>query len=407
MSMRSYPSQRSASNMSGLEGFYDPSFPPHAVPPWAHNATLSGQLADPIINSKRLRKDNSAQQVMMALRDDQFGQIMEAISPSKKDRGVPHGLPTQRQEACQPSAQSRCPPKMGALSVPVRPSSAVMARTTAFTDLKTSSRNGSQRPSSGHAPPKSKNENHGSRVHTPIPFMLAPQRWDSDVSMRDGSSNFSSLSAHAPSATNHVKSRKEGLANDTDDSLDLDVRHYQSLLPTVNVNPTAKAKAVTDDPDQTPRNIPNEKIPRAPDHVEVIDVDAIDPTLTEDLAKLSPFKPSHKAAMSSTSSTGRLERQLYSALGEELGSFEQELNANGMGSELAQALSGTGTHSDLSGSTMLDPTVGEFEPTIKRKRQGTLGGERDKSPVKKKERARQAMVEDEDVPDDMPRLRGD
>jgi hypothetical protein len=50
---------------------------------------------------------------------------------------------------------------------------------------------------------------------------------------------------------------------------------------------------------------------------------------------------------------------------------------------------------------MLDSIV----KPAKRKRQGTLGGERDQSPMKKKER--QAMVEDVDVPDDIPRLRGD
>jgi len=383
VSIRSFPSQRYASNMSGLEGFYDPSFAAQVVPPWVHNATLSGQFVNPSVNSKRQQKDTNTQKVMMALRDDQFGQILEALSPSKAERSKPNGLPMQ--------SQFHRPPKMGALSVPVRPSSAAMART--VLDHNASSRN--RRPSLDQAnlnvaaPPKhtSRKENQDPRSHTPIPFMLASQRLDTDVSMRDGSSNASSLfkfdrdpkglsdkagSAHAPAAIN---SRKEGLATDTDDSIDLDVRHNQNLLVT--------------DPDQAPRN----------NHSEVIDVDAIDPSLTADLAKLSPFKPSHKAGMSSVSSTGRLERQLYSALGEELGSFEQ-LADNEMGPELANALGGI-SHSELSGSTVLDPIV----ESAKRKRQGTLGGERDQSPMKKKER--QATAEDEDIPDDMPRLRGD
>ncbi|KAJ4375658.1 hypothetical protein N0V86_007191 [Didymella sp. IMI 355093] len=268
-------------------------------------------------------------------------------------------------------------------------------------DLNSSSRD--RRPASDQAhfdvtaPAKhtSRKNSHIPRVHAPIPFTLAPQRWDSDVSMRDGSSNASSLSRfegdpkalgskigskHAPAV---IKSRKEGLVAEIDDPLNLDVRHDQNLLG---------ASTVTTDPDQTPRN----------NHIEVIDVDAIDPSLTADMAKLSPFKPGHKAGMSSVSSTGRLERQLYSALGEELGSLEQ-MPANNMGPELAKALTG-GSHSDLNGSTMLGPVINEFEPA-KRKRQDTLGGERDKSSRKKKER--QATTEDEVIPADMPRLRGD
>jgi hypothetical protein len=264
------------------------------------------------------------------------------------------------------------------------------------------------------------------RMLTPNPFMLGPQRWDSDVSMRDDSSNLSSLSrferdpalsrnkagsAHAPLTEGNMKSRKEGLATDDGDFLDVDIRHDQSLLPVLSANPSTKAKSTANDTDITPRNRAVETLARLPSHVEVIDVDAIDPSLvtetTADLAKLSPFKPSHKSGMSSISSTGRLERQLYSALCEELGSFEQQMNSTGMGHELAQALSGNGTYSDLNGDTMLNPAVGEFELVVKRKRQGTLGGERDKSPMKKKERARQAIAENNDTSEDMPRLRDD
>jgi hypothetical protein len=127
--------------------------------------------------------------------------------------------------------------------------------------------------------------------------------------------------------------------------------------------------------------------------VEVIDVDAIDPHLATntslDNTKLSPFKPCHKTgvSLSSIDSTGRLERQLFSALGEELGSFERHIDTTDMGPELAQALGGA-AHSDLSGSTMLNPTANDFEPMIKRKRQVTLGhGDRERSPMTKKEKA--------------------
>lgn len=395
--VRSFSSQRYTSNTSGSESFYDASFPP---PLRTHSATLSGQLACPPVTSRRPRNTNNAQQMMITLRDDQFGQILEALSPPKGDRRKPLHAQTQ----------SHRPPKMGALSVPVRPSST--ANTRSIPDLNTPSRN--RRPSSDQTSfdmiastrdTTSKKENRGPRLQRPISFVLESQRCDSDVSMRDSSSIASSLarvekdlgglgskigSAHAPSAARKVKSRKEGLVNDTGD-FDNSSRHDQSLLLMANAPET-----VAHGPARTPRN----------NHFEVIDVDAIDPSLTADLANLSPFKPSHKAGMSSISSTGRLERQLYNALGEELGGFEQ-MNTNEMGSELAKALAG-GSQSDLNGSTLLDSTI-EFEPVVKRKRQDTLGGERDKSPAKKKERARQAMIEseEEDLPDDMPCLRGD
>ena len=458
-SMGSWPSQRYASNMSGLQGFYDPSFLPCTYgmgPSWPQHAALSGQCASSNSNGIRSRRDKNAQQIMMALRDDQSRQSLEAVSPSKKQRVPPNGLPAQRitQAVRPPIAQAHRPPKMGALSVPVRPSSAVVDRTTSYPDFNTALRTNSKRPSSNQANfnataaskstlqtthQTNKKEDCDTsqsrmlvshpfmtRVPTPNPFMLGPQRRDSDVSMRDGFSNFSSFSrferdpaqprnkagsAHAPSTGGNVKSRKEGLATDDCDLFDMNIRHDQNLLPVLSANPSTKAKSTADDTDRTPGNRAAETLARLPSHAEVIDVDAIDPSLvtekTADLAKLSPSKPSHKSGMSSISSTGRLERQLYSALGEELGSFEQQMNTTGMGHELGQALSGNGTHGDLSDNIMLDPAVGEFEPVVKRKRQGTLGGERDKSPMKKKERARQAIVENNDTPEDMPRVRGD
>lgn len=241
--------------------------------------------------------------------------------------------------------------------------------------------------------------------------------------MRDGFSHLSSLSrfergptnvgskvgpAHAPSAGGNVKSRKESHTNELSD---VEARRCQSLLPIPSVNPKTKARSAADNPDRSSPHIPGEPFASVSNQVEVIDVDAIDPDLvietTADLAKLSPYKPCHGTGMSSISSTGRLERQLYSALGEELGSFEQQMNTTAMGPELTQALSGTAPCIGMNSNTILDPTVGEFEPVAKRKRQGTLGGERGKSPLKKKEKARLATDEDDDIPENMPRLRGD
>ncbi|KZM19058.1 uncharacterized protein EKO05_0003732 [Ascochyta rabiei] len=444
VNMVPWPPRRYASNMSGLEGSYDPSCFPYVAPPWPHNAASSGQRTDLNMNNNRSRRDKSAQQVITTWRDDQFGQIVEAMAPSKKHQDLPYGLPAQRSTQDRPpTAQSYRPPKMGALSVPVRPSSAAASRKTSYPDFNAALRNSSKRPLSGQANfipsalpmsnpqliHRASKENHGTshaRRPMPSPFVLGAKRWDSDVSMRDGSSNFSSLSrfernplnmgskvgsAHAPSAVGNVKSRKEGLGAENGDHLDVGVLHDQSLPPTLTANSTTEATTTSDNPDRTPRNKLNESFAKESRCAEVIDVDAIDPSLVAgtaaDMARLSPFKPSHKPGMSSVSSTGLLERQLYSALGEELGSFEQQVDTSSMGPELAQALSGTMSHSDLHSTTLPDLTVGDFEPVAKRKRQDTFGCERDDSPSKKKEKARQVMLEDDEVPADRPRVRGD
>ncbi|KAI4648591.1 uncharacterized protein J4E78_008654 [Alternaria triticimaculans] len=193
---------------------------------------------------------------------------------------------------------------------------------------------------------------------------------------------------HGPSAVN-VRSRKEGLASDSPRLSEQAMRHDQSLLPSLNSGPRTAHIPIFEDKDESSHNTQK----NIPDVVEIIDVDAIDPHLHTNASfesnKLSPFKPCHKTgvSLSSIDSTGRLERQLYSALGEELGSFEHHIDTTGMGPELAQALGGVAAHSDVSGSGMLNPNAHEFEPTIKRKRQSTLGGSRERSPMTKKEKA--------------------
>jgi hypothetical protein len=215
-------------------------------------------------------------------------------------------------------------------------------------------------------------------------------------------------SAHAPSVVN-VRSRKEGMASDSTKPLDQALRHDQSLLPAMSTGSTKLHV-----PSSTPKD--RDKFayntPKLPELVEIIDIDAVDPQLNTnpslDNSKLSPFKPNHKpgASLSSIDSTGRLERQLFSALGEELGNFEHQMDMTGMGPELTQALDSTTAHSDLGGTTMLNHTASEFESSIKRKRQGTLGGERDRSPMTKKERS--GLAESDDQSEEVGvRMRGD
>lgn len=93
---------------------------------------------------------------------------------------------------------------------------------------------------------------------------------------------------------------------------------------------------------------------------DIIDVDAID----------KPFTPGHKSGMSSMDSTGRIERKLYSALGEELDFHEEEetmAGAENQTENFPPVLQG------------LDLNI----PAIKRKRQNTMGSERDRSPIAK------------------------
>jgi hypothetical protein len=224
-----------------------------------------------------------------------------------------------------------------------------------------------------------------------------------------GAGDFNKVgSAHAPSVVN-VRSRKEGMASDSPKPSDQALRHDQSLLSATTTEST-KLHVSSSTPKHRDEFV--YKTPKIPELVEIIDVDAIDPQLNTnpslDDSKLSPFKPNHKpgASLSSIDSTGRLERQLFSALGEELGSFEHQIDTTGMGPELAQGLGGTTAHSDLSGTTMLNHTGNDFESSIKRKRQGTLGGERDPSPMTKKERA--GLAESDDQREEVVvRMRGD
>lgn len=195
------------------------------------------------------------------------------------------------------------------------------------------------------------------------------QSWDSDTEMRDPSSMFPSLSRaekeHNPTLSKHspapkpassgIKSRKEGLSVDSPAN-NPGARHDQSLLPTAN----------------------NE----APDEVSCGDSVAGQPANNAEAIKASPFAPSHRSGMSSIE---KIETKLYSALGEAMG---DELNMFPIEDQLIEAGG---------------PTEGNDaeSPIMKRKRQGTIGGDRGRSPIAK------TMREDFRNPaTPMPRLRG-
>jgi hypothetical protein len=461
ISLDSYSTQRTTSNPNGDvfmgDCVFTSSQPPKSRPPWARNPPPRYQInTDAVWDEQRSRQDKD-RPVIMTLRDDQFGQIMEAISPPK-DSGLPHGNGAQYHDyIARPStAQAYYPPHMGNMPVTGRPSTAAIARKSSYPDLQASLSNMPNRLSPGksnvlsvstsksntmHHPSASSNKEnrppsqarmptafpYANRVPTPHPFVPKLPEWGSSAPVRDGSSVFSSFNrnngsgtpmpfgnhakhgaAHTPSNTGGVKSRKEGLAHNSSNISEHDIRHDQSLLPPLGARLDANQKSTARDRSNASHSTPNMPPKTVPDIVEIIDVDAIDPTLsndtTFDATKLSPFKPTHKLGMSSMDSTARLEHHLFNALGDELRGHDSEVNTAGMGPELAQALSGATAPLDLSGSPSLNPTASDFEPVGKRKRQGTLGGDRDRSPLSKKERGDVVESVEEQ---DMPRLRGD
>ncbi|KAF1955236.1 hypothetical protein CC80DRAFT_594424 [Byssothecium circinans] len=271
-------------------------------------------------------RHRNVRQVMVTLKDDQLGQLIEAISPPKKANSTN-------------TSHNQPPPKMASLFT--RPSAAALARKASYQDLTKADKENrplGQDSSQNHRMPAV--YPYSNRVPTPHP--QAASRFDSDVSMRDLSSVFSgpppmtdrrSSPAHVPSASGSVKSRKEG------HQATLETRHDQSLLP---------------DFDQ-------KDVKPAPDSPGA---GAASATATTERA----FAPTHKP-MSSVDSTVRLERTLYSALGDELAGFNDE--------GLDQAESGA------------VPVLDGFDTSAsKRKRQGTLGErdrdrDRDRSPLTK------------------------
>jgi hypothetical protein len=127
----------------------------------------------------------------------------------------------------------------------------------------------------------------------------------------------------------------------------------------------------------------------APEIVEIIDVDAIDPGLDndapQDADKLSPFVPNHKQGMSSLDSTSAIERKLVSALVPEYASFETR--GATLEAELNQSLQNSPE------DTVYNADTGAFELAGKRKRLDAGAGE---SPLSKREKAGEGGDEEED-----------
>jgi hypothetical protein len=394
---------------------------------------LPGRYQQSSRSGQGSRQDQD-KQVVMTLRDDQFGQILEALSPPKRHQDLPPQADDQlnASEGRRPASHAYYPPKMGNLPLPGRPSAAALARKNSYSELPTASRTVPNKPSTDeangteyyksktapmyHPSVSSNKENfpplqsrlsaplpYANRVPTPNPPGSMMPHWDSDVSMRDPSSIFSQYNgekpsvlseiqnkhsaAHPPSTIGSIKSRKEGLVYQNSPHLsETGIRHDQSLLPSTNSK--HDSKPTPRDPFASAKSTPD----MLPKPIEIIDVDAIDPQLDAGTPGLDKSK--HKQGMSSVDSTVRIEQTLYSALGPEYSTFESRLDAPDLATQLAQSLRET-----TPVNTLLNPTASAFEPSGKRKR--SVVGDGNGSPVSKREKGGVEVEEVEGEDEDM------
>ena len=398
----------------------------NAPPIWTQDKLQHAYHRSPDQSGHRSRrgKENS---ILAALEDERLEKMGEAVSPSKKNQNLPLGLSASRHDQVgRPLTVQTSTPTS------TRPTLATQGRRSSYMDPRDTSKVSSldkgneavslnvQSPIIYHPSYSSDKENrnpsqpwlptlssHANIAPTPNMFAQKTSSWKPDSHMKNASSIFpNSLEydqnkphsalmqvppAHSPSLFGSIKSRKEGKISEPLRSSDHDVRHDQSLLPAIGSKSTGTQKL---DVNHSHNNSP---IIVGTKSIEVIDIDAIDPQISHDAEKLPYFRPSHKPGMSSIDSTMRLERKLYSALGEELGSFDHQVDTTIMGPELAQALTGTVMQTEHTDKSSTSPAATDSDSAAKRKRQGTLGGERGRSPMTKKEKSKQGEIEVENV----------
>jgi hypothetical protein len=455
VSLDSWSTQRTASQWAG-DGMFPPSQIPRPPPAWKIPPPRQQHAARSGLADQRPRKERD-REVVLALRDDQFGQILQAISPPKRHHNMLHSSGNQREShsGLPPASHAFYPPKMGNMSITGPPPAATLARKSPYPNPTVVSRNNSSQPSPNklntaeytkpskgptHHPSASSNKENfppsqsrlptthppASRMPTANPFAPALAHWDSDVAMKDPSSLFSGYNrynrgdpsplseihtkhgaAHVPATLGSVRSRKEGLANNTPRLPEKGARHDQRVVPP-HSNKQAMQRFPPREQSDSTRTMRNIMTRVAPEIVEIIDVDAIDASLdTEtslDVTKLSPCLPQHKPNTSSIDSTIRVERKLMNAFGDAFGTCE---SLTDMGPGLAQSPLHGHTPSGMTGMSPLNPNANDFEPAGKRKRQDILGGTGNGSPMSKREKGSQDVVEEDfgeadDV--DMPRL---
>jgi hypothetical protein len=381
-------------------------------------------------------------QVVVTLREDQFGQLVEALSPPKRGRDCESSRHSDQDRRCldlnaaQMSTQA-FPPKM-ATGVPIntRPSAAALARTVSYPDFnpyirtlssKLSPTNPDDKAEGTHQEMKSPefrmyNGSFASRKETRVPKSLpvangtgirtlcpgtlnqsgpngvpglgmrqsqgqgmTPSNWDSDVSMRNPSSVFSSLTsvdkrerqrkdspAPTPASSGTIKSRKEGLMVSSvqiQGAVDQGGRHDHSLLP----SPNRSQEEILGNLSDHAGNIPN----AAPTHQQT----SLESMLNTEERANDPFIPRHKSGAESLDSIGRVEKQLFSALGEELSFNHQEDNPQLHHDHTIQDTTDDSTQ--MANGLLTGLSDFENSPVQKRKRNGTFGADRGRSPIMK------------------------
>jgi hypothetical protein len=407
--------------------------PARSHPPWIKGPIFDYRSGKSKVDDQQSRMGQS-RPVMVTLRDDQLGQIIQAISPPKQQRNLPKHKDNRHEDYSNRQAASHAyhPPRMTNISYAGNPSAAAFARKLSYPDLDAAQRSVSTRPSPDrrnatnvqkiptaamyHSFISSNKENHtpsqaqmptafpgASRVPTLHPFAPMISPCISNDSMRDGSSVFSEYprdtagqaavlsevqnkhgAVHALSNNGSVKSKKEGLIQNSPHLSDVGVPHDQSLAQSTTGKANTAQRPITRGYQTGSQSTPRMPPTGAPEIVEIIDVDAIDPGLdhdaSQDAEKLSPFVPNHKPGMSSLDSTGLIERKLVSALVPEYGSFETRGATSTVMESVNQSLQ------DSREDTFFNISTGTFKPAGKRKRQGDEAGE---SPLNKREKGGQ------------------
>lgn len=387
-------------------------------PSWPLRSTDAHGNSRSVSKGQQSRQDK---QIVVALRDDQLGQILHATSPPKSLRNPPHDRRATRVYNSRPqSTQLFNPPTAFVPSNGRPPSSAALARKSSYSDLTTARRDMSRKSSLdthdasemrrnkltllSHASTRSNKENippsqsrmpiplpFANRVQSPNPFGPTLSQWDLDMPMRGNPSNpFEHPSgqtnrapvlleihnkpgaAHAPNNVG-IKSRKEGMTSDSRPALDKSTGHDQSLLlpTTANFATSRELRSIVS-------NTPDMVAKPPPAAVEIIDVDAIDPDLdndthapTLDVTKLSTRGSSHTKGTSSTNSLGSVERKVITYVGAEVSRTETTSH-------------GTEQDIEVDSDTIAVSLGGNvYETAGKRKRRGMV----DSPGVRKREKA--------------------
>ncbi len=223
------------------------------------------------------------------------------------------------------------------------------------------------------------------RVPTPHPFAPIPPSFNTDASMGAPSSirsntprihhnetpvmytNESQAHSYQNSfAMGNMKIRKEGLMHPSPRLTDQRTDQEKCLPPLGNY--------VTPKDQNSYKRPPSSRIPPLAEIIDLDGADAIPSASTSTpknqtnstLSSINPSNPTHKPGMSSIDSTTQIEQNLFNALGEELRSFDAQLNATHREPELAQSLG------ELSDPSMLDTIAVEYVPAGKRKRASTI-----------------------------------